>query len=337
MHINHEKTEREEELIEKLQNLLKKYGQKGFEKTRNIIFQEKIECEKVNEAIKYFMLECWHDYSRPGLLAIVCESVGGKPEDTTSIAASLSLISGGIDIHDDIIDQSRRKAGRLTLLGKFGYETALLVADALIFKGLTTLSQEQHEIPHGKIKQINMLIKDMFFELGTAEALELNFRRRLDVKPQEYIEVIKKKAADVEAHTRIGGILGNATKPQIEALGEYGRLLGMLLILRDDLIDVLEPEEAKHRIKIEHLPLPILYTLQEPKISNKLVSLLTKKRLTKNEIEQVSEIVDNYGGFKKTTEMMEALANRAEKTLLNIVEEREKLTLIVRATVPHYN
>lgn len=336
MYPNLEKTN-EEKQVEKLQKLLKKYGQKGFEKTRETILQEKIESHKVNEAMKYFILECWHDYSRPGLLAIVCESVGGKPEITTPVAVALSMISGGIDIHDDIIDQSRKKAGRLTLLGKFGYETALLVADALIFKGLTMLNQKNHEIPWGKMKQINTLIKDMFFELGTAEVLELDFRGRLDVKPQEYLEVIKKKAADVEAHTRIGGILGNATKPQIDALGEYGRLLGMLLILRDDFIDVLEPEEATHRIKIEHLPLPVLYALQNPKSSDKLTPLLTKKRLTKKDAEKISELVDTYNGFRKTTDTMENLANKAEKALRNTIKEKEKLTLIIKATVPHYN
>ena len=63
------------------------------------------------------------------------------------------------------------------------------------------------------------IIKRTFFELGDAEALELQFRRRTYVSSENYLRVVRKKAADVEAHTRISAILGNGTKKDIEALG----------------------------------------------------------------------------------------------------------------------
>lgn len=334
MNLNSKQTN-SDELVETAKKLLREYGGKGLEMAKQQILSEKTESEAVNESIKYFMLECWRDFSRPGLLSIVCESIDDAPDLTTPVVVALSLLSGGIDIHDDIVDQSMRKGGRLTVLGKFGQEIALLIGDALIFKGLTLLSQDYEGISREKMNQINTIVKDTFFELGTAEALELCFRGKLDVKPQEYLSVIEKKAADVEAHTRIGGILGNATKQQQNALGRYGRLLGMLLILRDDFIDVLEPEEAKHRIQTEHLPLPLLYTLQNPKAKSKLTHLLAKKHVTNKEAQQISEIVDDFGGFKKTTELMEGFAAEAEKALSHI-SSREKLTLILNATIPHY-
>ena len=75
--------------------------------------------------------------TRPALFSLVCEAVGGDPDITMPIAISITLISGAIDIHDDIIDQSKTKGDQPTVFGKFGKDIALLVGDALMFKGFT--------------------------------------------------------------------------------------------------------------------------------------------------------------------------------------------------------
>jgi geranylgeranyl diphosphate synthase type I len=196
------------------------------------------------------MNEYWHDYTSSGLLSLVCEAVGGDPKSTIPIAIPLTLISGAIDIHDDIIDQSKTKGELATVYGKFGKEIALLVGDALLFKGFTSLfNAVEKGIPAEKVVAIANIVNKTFFELGNAEALELKFRGRTDVSPEEYLQVARKKGADLEAYTRISAILAGASDETIEALGEYGRLMGTIIILRDDMIDMLDPEETIHRIR----------------------------------------------------------------------------------------
>ena len=132
-------TTNQEEITEQVLKLLQERGKKGLELARKTISDEKIESKEAREALDYFMNEYWHDVTRPALLSLVCEAVGGDPDITTPIAISMSLISGGIDIHDDIIDQSENKGDRPTVFGKFGKDIALLVGDALLFKGFTVL------------------------------------------------------------------------------------------------------------------------------------------------------------------------------------------------------
>src|SRR3989337_2793844 len=130
-----------EEAMKQIQKIFKKRGTKALEMARKEILQEKIECKEAREALTYFMTQYWHDLARPSLLSLVCEAVGGDPELTTPIAIPMTLISGAIDIHDDIIDQSKRKYGRPTIFGKYGKDVALLVGDAFLFKGLTLLNK----------------------------------------------------------------------------------------------------------------------------------------------------------------------------------------------------
>ena len=323
-------TTNQEEITEQLLKLLEERGKKALELARKTVLEEKIESKQVREALKYFMTECWHDVTRPALLSLVCEAVGGDPDITTPIAISMSLISGAIDIHDDIIDQSKNKGSRPTVLGKFGQDIALLVGDALMFKGFTVLYKAVEKgVPAEQIAVISDIIKRTFFELGDAEALELQFRGRTDVTPEDYLCVVRKKSADFEAYTRISAIVGGGSGEEIEALGEYGRLLGMLVILRDDIIDMFDLEETIHRIKKEHRSLVIVYALQNPKMHSILCSLL-KKTITLKDAEKLSTFVDKAGGFIHMEECMNKLAEEAYIKIEKIKYNREYLKLLVQ-------
>ena len=260
-----------DEILQEMQKIFNCRGKDALELARKIVAEEELESKEVKEALTYFMNEYWNDVTRPALISLFCEAVGGDPKTAVHVSVPLILISGAVDIHDDLIDQSKIKGSRETVYGKFGKNVALLVGDALLMKGFTELYKAaQNGISEKKISEISNLIKQTFFELGDAEALEFRFRNRVDVAPEDYLPVIRKKSADVEGYARIGAILGGGSDKEINDLGEYGRLLGMLVILRDEMIDMLDPEEVIHRIKHEHLSLVILYALQNCKLRNNI-------------------------------------------------------------------
>jgi len=324
-----------EEAMKQIQKIFKERGSKALQIARKEALKDKIECKKAREAMTYFMTKYWKDLARPSLLSLVCEAVGGKPEQTTPIAVPMILISGAIDIHDDIIDQSKIKNEQQTVYGKFGKDIALLVGDALLFRGFMLLHEAASKgVPAQLISTINNIIQEAFFELGDAEALELGFRGRVDVSPEEYLHVIQKKAADVEAHTRIGAILGDASKGETELLGVYGKLLGMMIILRDDLIDVFDLEESRHRVKNECLPLPIIYALQNTKIRPELTSLLLEKTITAKDALSILEIAYKAGAIRQFEKLIRELAQNAHYKLKTLGERGSNLKLLVDATLP---
>jgi len=325
-----------EEITEQVEKILNERGSKALEAARNEILQEKIECKEAREALTYFMTQYWHDVARPALLSLACEAVGGDPNITTPIAVSMILTSGAIDIHDDIIDQSKVKWSHPTVLGKFGKDIALLVGDALFFKGFTLLCEAVKKgIPAEKAAVIIDAIRKTFFELGDAEALELRFRGRIDVTPEEYLHVVRKKAADVEAYTRISAILGGGSKEEIEALAKYGRLLGMMMILRDDLVDMIDFEEAVHRIKRECLPLPILYVLQNPKVRSRLASILLKKPIRKGDAKTILEVTEKAGGLKYTRKIMHNLTREIYSCAENLKRNKNIFILLANSVATY--
>jgi geranylgeranyl pyrophosphate synthase len=313
-----------ENLLRYIEKIFEKRGKKALETARQAVLEEeeRLECEEARSALHYFMTEYWYDLARPTLLSLCCAAVDGDPDATIPFAVPLSLISGALDIHDDIVDQSKTKHGCPTVYGKYGKEIALLIADALLFKGFTLLHKAYTQIPTEKATKIMDIIKNMFYELGDAEAMELRLRGRSDVTPEEYLHIVEKKAADTEAHTRIGAIIGNATQKEQENLGKYGRLLGIAFIIGDDITDLVDVKEARHRIKKEHLPLPAIYALTSQKNKSSIYTSAESKTSNADIAEFFKEI-EKADGFKLAKQFMEKIVDRALTQIRQIIENEQ--------------
>ncbi|MEM3580280.1 MAG: polyprenyl synthetase family protein [Candidatus Bathyarchaeia archaeon] len=294
-----------EEIIEECERL----GRRAYEIAKETILKKDLECNQINEAIKYF-IESWHNFHHPALLAIACEAVGGKPEKTTIVGAALVLLTGAADLHDDIIDGSRYKGSKATIFGKFGVDIALLTGDALLFEGVRLLDVACRDFPKRKGETIKEIIENGFTELGVAEAMEASFKRDWNTAPEKYLEVLRRKAAVSEATAWTGAIIGNATQPKIKDWRKIGRSLGMLMSFRDEFIDIFEVEELKNRRDNECLPLPILYALCDQDSRVKILDILKKETLSEDDAFKVAEIVSKTKTVKEFEIEIQNLANK---------------------------
>lgn len=284
--------------------IFREYGTESYEKAKQVILQEKISYKKLYDALRYFINE-WKCVQHPALISLACEAVGGNPNETTQIGAAVILLAGAADIHDDIIDQSKMKGGKPTVFGKFGEDMALLAGDALLFRGLTLLNEACEKMSKAKRQKILAWIQKAFFELGMAEAKELELKGKLDADIEECWNIIKAKASLPRAYGQIGALIGGGSKKQIEALGFYGETLGVLTTVRDDFIDVFEPDELKNRVANECLPLSILYALQNERAREKILPLLKKENMTEEDAQQIVKIISNMRGVNHLRAGME--------------------------------
>jgi len=323
--------ENEKIIEEEVQRLMEERGRKALELAKKFIFEENIQSKEIREASRCFM-EYWNDLARPSLISLCCEVVGGDPEITVPFGAAITIICGATDIHDDIIDKSIRKLSHLTIFGKFGRNVALLLGDYLLFKGFSILHRAYRTIHVKKAERVQSVLEKMLYEMGDGEALELKFQGNLDVDPQEYLSLAKMKAADIEACTRIGAILGNGSEEEIEALGRYGRMLGTIFILRDDLADSFDYEELSHRIKYEALPLPLILSLKNSETKDEMRTIL-KGKLRKKDMEIVSKLVHKSGVVKNINEIINELYSNAASSIRTINKNWELKLLLDAVTL----
>jgi len=320
-----------QKLIEKVKNLLKEKGQKALEIAKQSVLQEKSGYEPINEALRYFMEEIWLDVPHPALLSLACEAVGENPDTTASIGAAITVLAGAADIHDDIIDQSLIKDGKETVFGKFGKDVALLVGDALLFKGLMMLHEACEKLQMNQREEILRLLTQAFFKISGAEAKETGFKGKFDLSAEEYLEIIEDKAAVAEATAKIGAIIGGGTRDEIEALGYYGKTLSVLMTIRDEFIDIFELNEIKNRAENECLPLPILFTFKDSRKRDKIVSLLKEGKLTEKKKNKILDIVMTAVETRELKGKMLSLIKEADQQLKHVKKCKGTLRFILKS------
>jgi geranylgeranyl pyrophosphate synthase len=283
----------ESKLMDTVKVIIEEKGTDAIARARKEILSLKYNDSAVSSALKYFAKVTLRGGLPvfPALIFLSCEAVGGKTKKTTSIGAAMTLLAAAADIHDDIIDQSKTKYSKKTVFGKFGGDIALLTGDALLIQGLMFLHRECKSLSKEQAEVILNLTLQAFVEISQAEAIETKLMRRLDTPPQEYFEVIRKKAVVPDLHCKIGAVLGKGGSEKIKALGSYGRAFGIASAIREEFIDLLEYPELQNRLKKECPPLPILYALQDPKTKAEITPLLESLNFTEKKSRIMTGIV----------------------------------------------
>lgn len=323
-----------EKPMKRILDILTERSEKPLELARKELLAMNIESQKGRRALEYYAINL-NDVTHPGILSLASEAVGGKPDETMLMQVVVLLLTAAMDIHDDIIDQTKMKNGKPTVFGKFGKDTALLIGDAILMRGLILFCKYGENLPLKTMRLVSETIQNTFFEVGNAHLLETELKRKMDIIPTEYMRIIEKKASNIEALTRIGAIIGKGSRKEIEALGKYGKILGILITLREEFVDVFEPEELRNRMKNGCLPIPILYAFQDPQIKEKILNAISKRRISRKTTEEIVDMIFESKDVEELREIMKRLSNEASRTLLQApkIRVRNLLDLLIRSTL----
>lgn len=315
-------------LVKNLQERSKKchaYVRKSF-------LHEQIQREELRKALEYYFTY-WNDFTHPGLFSIAFEAAGGKPENLVKPQAAMAMIAAASDIHDDIIDNSKRKHDHATVFGKFGPNISILLGDAFLVKGLTLLSACATEFAGDRETEVFSLVKERLFEVGNAQAQEMEMKRRIDVFPSEYLRVLEMKAASIEADMHVASLMAGGSHKETATLKDYGRIIGFLATLREEFVDIFEVEELNRRLKNETLPIPLMFAFEDAEIKKKIIEMIKKGKVTSKEVNQLAafffDIEPVIALKKKMEKLCEMAIIRAKEVV--IVKSRTLLTNVARS------
>ncbi len=248
-------------------------GQSSLAEACKKIISSRYDDGIISEALHYYAREVLPNVLPifPALLTLSSRAVGVIPENSRSISIAMLLITSSGDIHDDIVDNSKEKFTKKTLFGKYGKDIALLAGDLLLVQGMTAL-QDECDLSSRQRKTIADSVAAAMVEIVKAESVETSLWHKTNVTPEEYFEVIRLKSGVAELHCRIGGVIGGGNEEAIHNLACYGRVIGVLSTLKEEFVDMSSCGELEHRIKNELPPYPILCTMQNKKLNEKLTN-----------------------------------------------------------------
>src|SRR5687767_15451096 len=199
---------------------------------------------------------------RPALLLMAARMSGYQGEKAVLYGSVVEFIHTATLVHDDIIDDSELRRGRQAVHSRWGNDVTVLLGDFLYIKSMSlALTQDRLDIIR--------LLCDVTLRMIEGEIYQLTKNGVVDLTEDEHFDIIRRKTAYLFAGcAKIGGLLGNPTRDQQDALWEYGLNIGMAFQIVDDLLDFTGEEVA--------LGKPIGGDLREGKMTLPVIHLLAR-------------------------------------------------------------
>ena len=158
-------------------------------------------------------------------------------------------------------------------------------------------------------------------------------RKKIDTDLKYYQTILWKAMAESEACTRIGAIIGEGKKSDVDALGEVGRRIGFMYRLADDVEDCLNINgDLIHRIQFESIPLPLLYSAKFSKEKyQEIKNIINKNKIFSYDVEKLLESCFETKAFKYIYQIGEKNRRKTifKLQLLDPTKARELLTAIL--------
>jgi octaprenyl-diphosphate synthase len=196
---------------------------------------------------------------RPAVL-LMAARLGGYSGDRSILYASVvEFIHTATLVHDDIIDDSDLRRGRLAVHSRWGNDITVLLGDYLYIKSMALA------LTHDELEIIRLLC-DVTLRMIEGELYQLTKNGDADITEEEHFDIMRRKTAYLFGGcAQIGGMLGRVSGEGEQALREYGFNLGMAFQLVDDLLDFTGDAEAVGK--------PIGSDLREGKVTLPLIHL----------------------------------------------------------------
>lgn len=103
----------------------------------------------------------------------------------------------------------------------------------------------------------------------------------------------------------------------------------MLANVRNEFVDVYEPDELRHRTRNECLPLPLLYAMCNRKAKNRIMPLLTKNRFVAGDGDKILRVAMETEEVISWKKRMKCLAEKSMKKIERIKNEKARKNLLL--------
>lgn len=241
---------------------------------------------------------------RPILILLLTKSFGKVTSVAQYAAVGLELLHTASLVHDDVVDESGERRGQASVNASYNNKVAVLVGDYILSTALLNIARTND-------CDIVCDLAELGRTLSNGEILQLTNIANTNFSEEVYFEVIRQKTAALfEACAVIGAKAGGADRQAVEAARAFGRNVGVIFQIRDDIFDYYQSADlgkpTGNDMAEGKLTLPVLYALNTTGDSQMaaLARKVKARNVSAEEIAQLVEFTKNNGGIAYAEQKM---------------------------------
>ena len=241
---------------------------------------------------------------RPMLIFLLAKNFGQVSDVTQNAALGLELLHTASLVHDDVVDESTERRGQASVNATYNNKVAVLVGDYVLSTALLYISYTRSDIIVRELANLGRT-------LSNGEILQLsNIRNQIILEDVYYQVIMQKTAALFESCATIGALSAGASTEQVEAAKVFGRNIGIIFQIRDDIFDYFDSKDigkpTGNDMMEGKLTLPIIYALNhQPNPQMDLLAQKVKNGTVKtDEIAKLVDFAKQNGGIEYAEKRM---------------------------------
>ena len=249
-----------------------------------------------------------------------------------NLAACVELIHAATLMHDDVIDNGEIRRGKKTLNFLWGNQSSILIGDYLLSRCFEMMVEDEN-------LEVLKLLSSTSVKIAQGEILQLQHKGETDMLEETYFKIISSKTAELfAAATKVGAILGNKNNKIKDALGFYGKNLGLTFQIADDTLDYksdlnLFGKKVGNDFFEGKITLPIILLSQKANNleKNQIKEFFSKKNRDEKNFQIILELIKKYNIVNECYKKAEHFINLASNSL-NILENSEEKKIFENLT-----
>ncbi len=270
-----------------------------FEAVNQLIIDQLHSNVGLVENIGHYLVEAGGKRLRPMLVLLTTRALNYAGSNNLKLAAIIEFIHTATLLHDDVVDLSSLRRGRLTANAKWGNAPSVLVGDFLYSRAFQLM------VNIGDMDIMDILANTTNI-ISEGEVQQLVNAKNPDVEESAYFDVIYKKTAILfSAACEAAAVLSNSNPETRQAMKNYGYHVGMAFQLVDDVLDYSGDEQDLGKNVGDDLSegkptLPLIVAMREGSQQQSKVIADALREGDSQAIESIVEIVNSTGGLRYT-------------------------------------
>ena len=253
---------------------------------------------------------------RPALALLGAKAVGLEDGRIVDAAVAIELIHAATMMHDDVVDSASMRRGKASVSSAWSGQIAVLMGDFLLSRALGTL------VRLGDV-QVLAVVAQATERLSVGEIFEIQIGEQRDMRMQSYIKMVGDKTASlISAASRLGPLLAGVPSDVLNAMGQYGELLGRAFQIADDVLDLTGDAEMLGKpvgsdLREGKITLPLIHALDaaSPQARAQMEELLERDEKSDADWLRIVSFVADHGGVAAARRTARRYANEARQRL----------------------